>query len=248
MATVDHSNNYIFLHDIHAGYKGIKILNNINLNIKKGSITAIIGPSGAGKTTLFKIILGLLRPSNGKITIDGVSPTVFNKKHGKIGYIPQNLGLIKNLTVKSNILLGALGRTSNIASLLNLFSIEDHEMCEEILNSLEIKSKENQKITSLSGGQKKRVAIARAFMNKPDLLIADEFLSELDDLNIKKVMNLVKNKAKETNMTVILVEHDIGTALKYTDQIVLVKDGEIKGVFESNQVEPSILDEVFYNE
>jgi phosphonate transport system ATP-binding protein len=205
-------------------------LKGINLSIDRGTNYAIVGQSGSGKSTLLKLMNGMMISSNGTIKIDYVVPDMNDKKFKKmmhtIGYIPQSLGLIKNITVIENILIGALPRLSKIQSLFKRFPEHEIQEAKRILKLVALSGKENRKVYMLSGGEKRRVAIARALMQKPTILLADEIVSELDHVTAHEIMDLIADAQKQMNLTAIMVHHDIQLALEYANRVAVIKDGE----------------------
>ena len=219
-------------------------LEGINLSIDRGTNYAIIGQSGSGKTTLLKLMNGMMIPSKGTIKIDYVSPNMNDKKFKNmmhtIGYIPQSLGLVKNITVLENTLLGALPRLSKIQSLLKRFPDNEIQEAKRILKQVGLSGKENRKAYMLSGGEKRRVAIARALMQKPTILLADEIVSELDNVTAHEIMDLVADAQKQMNLTAIMVHHDMQLALEYANRVAVIKEG--KKVLEIGVEGDSIVD------
>ena len=205
-------------------------LKGINLSIDRGTNYAIVGQSGSGKSTLLKLMNGMMISSNGTIKIDYVVPDMNDKKFKKmmhtIGYIPQSLGLIKNITVIENILIGALPRLSKIQSLFKRFPEHEIQEAKKILKLVALSGKENRKVYMLSGGEKRRVAIARALMQKPTILLADEIVSELDHVTAHEIMDLIADAQKQMNLTAIMVHHDMQLALEYANRVAVIKDGE----------------------
>ena len=205
-------------------------LKGINLSIDRGTNYAIVGQSGSGKSTLLKLMNGMMISSNGTIKIDYVVPDMNDKKFKKmmhtIGYIPQSLGLIKNITVIENILIGALPRLSKIQSLFKRFPKHEIQEAKRILKLVALSGKENRKVYMLSGGEKRRVAIARALMQKPTILLADEIVSELDHVTAHEIMDLIADAQKQMNLTAIMVHHDMQLALEYANRVAVIKDGE----------------------
>ena len=205
-------------------------LKGINLSIDRGTNYAIVGKSGSGKSTLLKLMNGMMIPSKGIIKVDYQTPNMKNKKFKimmhKIGYIPQSLGLIKNLTVLENILVGALPRLGKVQSLFKMFPEEEITEAKKILKLVGLSGKEDRKAYMLSGGEKRRVAIARAFMQKPTILLADEIVSELDHVTAREIMNLIADAQKRMNLTAIMVHHDMQLALEYANKVAVIKDGE----------------------
>ncbi len=205
-------------------------LKGINLSIDRGTNYAIVGQSGSGKSTLLKLMNGMMISSNGTIKIDYVVPDMNDKKFKKmmhtIGYIPQSLGLIKNITVIENILIGALPRLSKTQSLFKRFPEHEIQEAKRILKLVALSGKENRKVYMLSGGEKRRVAIARALMQKPTILLADEIVSELDHVTAHEIMDLIADAQKRMNLTAIMVHHDMQLALEYANRVAVIKDGE----------------------
>ncbi|MBA4452614.1 MAG: ATP-binding cassette domain-containing protein [Nitrosopumilaceae archaeon] len=205
-------------------------LKGINLSIDRGTNYAIVGKSGSGKSTLLKLMNGMMIPSKGIIKVDYQTPNMKNKKFKvmmhKIGYIPQSLGLIKNITVLENILVGALPRLGTVQSLFKIFPEDEIQEAKKILKLVGLSGKEDRKAYMLSGGEKRRVAIARAFMQKPTILLADEIVSELDHVTAREIMNLIADAQKRMNLTAIMVHHDMQLALEYANRVAVIKDGE----------------------
>ncbi len=204
-------------------------LEGINISIDRGTNYAIIGQSGSGKSTLLKLMNGMMIPSKGTIKIDYVSPNMNNKKFKNmmhtIGYIPQSLGLIKNITVLENTLIGALPRLTKLQSLLKKFPEHEIKEAKRILNLVGLSGKEDRKAYMISGGEKRRVAIARALMQKPTILLADEIVSELDYVTAHEIMDLIAEAQKRMNLTAIMVHHDMQLALEYANRVAVIKEG-----------------------
>ncbi len=205
-------------------------LQGINISIDRGTNYAIVGQSGSGKSTLLKLMNGMMTPSKGTIKVDYQTPNVNNKKFKsmmhKIGYIPQSLGLIKNLTVLENTLIGSLPRLSKFQSMFKIFPEEEVQEAKKILSQVGLGGKEERKAYMLSGGEKRRVAIARAFMQKPTILLADEIVSELDHVTAREIMNLIADAQKRLNLTAIMVHHDMQLALEYANRVAVIKEGQ----------------------
>ena len=205
-------------------------LEGVNLSIDRGTNYAIVGQSGSGKSTLLKLMNGMMTPSKGAIKIDYQTPIMNNKKFKKmmhtIGYIPQSLGLVKNVSVLDNILIGALPRLNRIQSILKQFPEHEIQEAKRILKLVGLSGKESRKAYMLSGGEKRRVAIARALMQKPTILLADEIVSELDHVTSREIMNLVLDAQKKMNLTAIMVHHDMKLALEFANRVAVIKEGQ----------------------
>jgi phosphonate transport system ATP-binding protein len=224
------TNKIIQMNDVWTSYDSKNFaLEGINLSIDRGTNYAIVGQSGSGKSTLLKLMNGMMIPSKGTIKIDYVTPNMNDKKFKKmmhsIGYIPQSLGLVKNLTVLENILIGALPRLNTIQSLLKKFPQNEIKEAKRIISLVGLSGKEERKAYMLSGGEKRRVAIARALMQKPTILLADEIVSELDHVTAREIMNLIADAQKRMNLTAIMVHHDMQLALEYANRVAVIKEG-----------------------
>jgi len=206
------------------------VLKDIRMSVDRGSNYAIVGQSGSGKSTLLRLINGMMNPSKGKIMVDYQTPNTSDKKFKslmhKIGYIPQNLGLIKNSTVLENILIGALPRVGGFNSFFKRFSDLEIDNAKKILKQVGLQDKENRKIYMLSGGEKRRVAIARALVQKPEIILADEIVSELDHVTAREIMDVLAEAQATMNLTAIMVHHDLQLALEYADRVAVIKEGE----------------------
>ncbi len=221
----------IQMNDVWASYDAKNYsLKEITLSIERGANYAIVGQSGSGKSTLLKLINGMMNPSKGQIKVDYQTPNMnkkqFRKKMSKIGYIPQSLGLVKNISVLENVLIGALPRIGKLNSFLKNFPEHEIDDAKKIIKLVGLKGKENRKTYMLSGGEKRRVAIARALMQKPDLLLADEIVSELDQVTTKEIMDLIADAQKRLNLTAVMVHHDMKIALEYANRVAVIKEGQ----------------------
>jgi len=219
------------MNDISASYDSKNyVLKDIRMSVDRGSNYAIVGQSGSGKSTLLRLINGMMNPSKGKIMVDYQIPSTSDKKFKslmhKIGYIPQNLGLIKNSTVLENILIGALPRVGGFNSFFKRFSDLEIDDAKKILKQVGLQDKENRKIYMLSGGEKRRVAIARALVQKPEIILADEIVSELDHVTAREIMDVLAEAQATMNLTAIMVHHDLQLALEYADRVAVIKEGE----------------------
>jgi len=219
------------MNDISASYDSKNyVLKDIRMSVDRGSNYAIVGQSGSGKSTLLRLINGMMNPSKGKIMVDYQTPNTSDKKFKslmhKIGYIPQNLGLIKNSTVLENILIGALPRVGGFNSFFKRFSDLEIDDAKKILKQVGLEGKAERKVYMLSGGEKRRVAIARALVQKPEIILADEIVSELDHVTAREIMDVLAEAQATMNLTAIMVHHDLQLALEYADRVAVIKEGE----------------------
>ncbi len=213
---------------------------NIDLHIKKGESVVIIGSSGSGKSTLLKCINRLIEPTSGKVFID--TEDIINcpikkaeKIRGKIGMIFQNFNLIERETVFNNVLNGRLRFNSSLKTVLGRFSKEDYSIAEENIERAGLYEYKNERVSNLSGGQKQRVAIARALSQEPDIILADEPVSNLDPKLMKEVMDLLKSICVEKGITLFSSLHFLDFAKRYGSRIIGMRNGGI--VFDGNPEE-----------
>ena len=225
------TNKIIQMNDVWTSYDSKNFaLSGVSLSIERGTNYAIVGQSGSGKSTLLKLMNGMMTPSKGTIKMDYQTPNMNNKTFKKmmhtIGYIPQSLGLVKNISVLDNILIGALPRLSMMQSILKQFPKHEIQEAKRILKLVGLSGKESRKAYMISGGEKRRVAIARALMQKPTILLADEIVSELDHVTAREIMDLILDAQKKMNLTAIMVHHDMTLALEYANRVAVIKEGE----------------------
>jgi putative ABC transport system ATP-binding protein len=199
-------------------------LNDINLNIKTGEFVGIMGPSGAGKTTLLNIIATIDRPTGGTVTIDGTDIVKMNEtqlasfRRNKLGFIFQDFNLLDSLTLKENIVLPlALSKTP---------TTEIEERVSEAAFTLGIEDILNKYPYEVSGGQKQRTAAARAIIQKPSLILADEPTGALDSKSSAELLQCLTDLNENRKATIMLVTHD-AFAASYCKRIVFIKDGSL---------------------
>ena len=196
--------------NLKIGYSPDSILGEIdNLEIEQGEIVSIVGESGIGKTTFLKSIARLVNPISGTLKVfdtEGVSA------RGVIGYIPQKLGLIKHETVYSNVLEGAICNESILRSISGFHEEKVIAKVKETIELMNLSDKIDEPVKRLSGGQQRRVAIARTIAQGPKLILADEFLRELDDKTVENVWKSMLEYVTSNNTTLVIVEHNIERA------------------------------------
>ena len=215
------------LKNLSIGYDSKKpILENINLEIEKGEIVALVGPSGSGKTTLVKTIASIIPEISGEICILGEC-CADCLPSGNIGYIPQRLGLVNNKTVMENVIFGNFHKMNFLDVLLSSPSDEIISEAMTILNSLEISQKANEQVKFLSGGERKRVAVARTLLQKPKIILADEFLGELDDETSISVGFKMFNYVKKNGSSIVFVDHNPSRAMGVSDKIFKVCEKKV---------------------
>lgn len=214
----------IRVENIYKSFGDLQVLKGVHLSVKKGEIVAIVGKSGAGKTTLLQIIGTLDRPAKGKVLIDGKDVFALNDKqlaafrNRHIGFIFQFHQLLPEFTALENVCIPAMIAHEKESSY--------KPRAEKLLCDLGLTDRMNHKPNQLSGGEKQRVAAARALMMSPDIILADEPTGSLDEKNKKELADLLLQLRKEYGQTILLVTHDKELAA-IADRIIEIKDGVI---------------------
>ena len=203
---------------------GFHAVKNVDLKIDKGDIFGIIGLSGAGKSSLIRLLNRLEEPTSGKIVIDGVDITSLSKnqlleKRKKIGMIFQHFNLLSSRTVGENVAFAL--------EIANWDKNKIKERVRELLEVVELSDKIDYYPNQLSGGQKQRVAIARALANNPNILLSDEATSALDPKTTKAILELIKNIQKKFGLTVIMITHQMEVIKEICNKVAVMADGKI---------------------
>ena len=200
-----------------------KIFEDLNLSLNKGEILGLLGPNGVGKSTIFNIIIGLIRPNYGSIFINSKNvtndPIYFRTKEYKIGYVPQHGGYFHDLTLREN-----LNAISEIV-------IKDKKIRDERVNLLiskfELDSLQNIKAEFLSGGQKKRLVISLSLLSNPKILLLDEPFAALDIMTIKNLQQIIVDLQTQSNISIILCDHQARDLLSCVDLAIVLSNGKV---------------------
>ncbi len=235
----------LVLRGVTAGYRrGRPILRDLDLAVPRGECWAVLGPSGSGKTTLIRVILGVLRPERGTVRLQPGEPNGTGRAGG-IGYIPQNLGLVRHRSVRENVLLGCLDRLGSWRALTGRFPEAEAEAADEALRRVGLGGRGGERIERLSGGERRRVAVARALLQRPRLLLADEFLAEVDRVAAAEIVALLRQLRRDTGMTLLFVDHDVENACRIADRVVVLAGGRKVRELSAGEVDPSRVGELF---
>ncbi|MDD3394699.1 MAG: ABC transporter ATP-binding protein [Clostridia bacterium] len=216
------------------GKEQIQALDGISLNIRQGEVCCLLGKSGSGKSTLLNLIAGLEKPSTGEI--------IFNKKHIErmnedqlanfrqkyVGFVFQSYNLLPTLTAMENVTLPLIFK--------NVPLKERNERAMEMLKAVGLEERAYHKPHEMSGGQQQRVSIARAFINSPQVVFADEPTGNLDTRTTFEMMDLITALAKQNNQTLVIVTHDLELS-DYADRIVMLSDGKVERIEEKTRIE-----------
>jgi phosphonate transport system ATP-binding protein len=214
---------------------GTQALKNVSFEVADGEFLAVIGLSGSGKSTLLRCINRLIEPTSGKIYWNGQDITAasgndIRKIRRQIGMVFQQFNLVKRSSVFTNVLTGRLGYTNTLTSLLHLFSAEDRAMAVSSLEQVGLVEKAHVRADSLSGGQQQRVGIARALMQNPTLILADEPVASLDPVLAHSILKYLEQLNKERGITVLCSLHFLDLVHRYATRAIALKDGNL--VFE----------------
>jgi len=210
-------------------------LQDVSFEVADGEFLAIIGLSGSGKSTLLRCINRLVEPTSGKIYLDGEDLTAasgagIRRLRRKIGMVFQQFNLVKRSSVYTNVLSGRLGYVNTFASLLHLFSAADRARALACLEQVGLSEKAFVRADSLSGGQQQRVGIARALMQEPKLILADEPVASLDPVLAHSILKYLELLNKERGITVLCSLHYLDLVHRYATRAIALKDGQL--VFE----------------
>lgn len=211
---------------------GKPVLQHIDLDIHAGEVVAIIGPSGTGKSTLIRCINRLVQPSAGEIRFEGldlaqVRGASLRHARRQIGMVFQEYNLVERLSVMENILSGRLGYLSAWQAWLRRYPQPDLEQAFELLRKVGLSGFERQRADSLSGGQRQRVGIARAVMQNPKLLLADEPTSSLDPKTSVEIMQLLVEMGQNLGIPILINMHDVTLAKKFATRVVGMSAGRV---------------------
>jgi phosphonate transport system ATP-binding protein len=232
---------------------GLKALHGVSLTVDRPMVVAIIGSSGAGKSTLIRCINRLVEPTAGRVVLNGTEITGLGRRglrkaRRRIGMIFQEYNLVERLTVMENVLSGRLGYVSFWRAYRRHYPPDDVAAAFEILDRVGLEGRENARADALSGGQRQRVGIARALMQRPDLLLVDEPTASLDPKTSRQIMRLIVELAHERDTPVLINIHDVALAQTFADHIVGLRDGRIVFEDDSDRLTPAVLTEIYGEE
>ncbi len=211
------------LEKISVNFGKRKILEDLSLNLNQGEILGLLGPNGVGKSTIFNIIIGLLKPDYGSVFIERENvtedPIFYRTKNYKIGYVPQHGGYFQNLTLRENL------------KAISEIVIEDKKLRDEKINLLiskfELEPLQNIKAEFLSGGQKKRLVISLALLSNPKILLLDEPFAALDIMTIKNLQQIIVDLQIQNNISIILCDHQARDLLTCVDLAIVLSNGRV---------------------
>jgi phosphonate transport system ATP-binding protein len=211
---------------------GTRALTDVSFEVQDGEFLAVIGLSGSGKSTLLRCINRLIEPTSGKIIWNDMDVTAapaseLRNIRRQIGMVFQQFNLVKRSSVLTNVLSGRLGYVSPYQSMFNYFSPADHQRAMENLDQLGLADKAHVRADSLSGGQQQRVGIARALMQEPKLVLADEPVASLDPVLAHSILKYLEQMNKDRKITVLCSLHFLDLVHRYATRAIALKDGQL---------------------
>ena len=234
-------------------HTGDLAINGVDLKVEKGQVMALIGPSGAGKSTLIRCINRLENPTSGEIWLNGEN--IVKMRSGKLrrarrnmGMIFQEYALVERLTVMENVLSGRLGYVGFWRSFLRKFPQSDINAAFGLLEKVGLDTMVNKRADELSGGQRQRVGIARALIQKPEILLVDEPTASLDPKTSRQIMRLITELCEENQLAAIINIHDVALAQMYAERIVGLREGSIVYDGPPDDLKPDVLTEIYGKE
>lgn len=207
--------------DLRKRYGQREVVRGIHLEVLQGEVVGLLGPNGAGKTTTFYMLVGIISPTKGKVFLDGKEITFLSlPKRAKLGisYLPQENSIFKKLTVEENLLI--------ILEYTKLSKKEQKERAEELMEELGISKLAKQKASYLSGGERRRLEIARCLILSPKFILLDEPFAGIDPIAIDDIQKIIM-RLKEKNIGVLISDHNVRETLRICDRAYLVYDGQV---------------------
>jgi lipopolysaccharide export system ATP-binding protein len=202
-------------------YSKRKVVNGVSIYLDSGEIVGLLGPNGAGKTTTFYMITGLISPNGGKVLLDETDITrlpMYRRARKGIGYLPQEASIFRKLTVAENIMA--------ILEYMPMSRKERKDRLAELLKDLDVEHIADSKGYNLSGGERRRVEIARALVTEPKFILLDEPFSGIDPITVEEIQKII-HRLKEKGLGILVTDHNVRETLSITDRAYIIYEGEI---------------------
>jgi lipopolysaccharide export system ATP-binding protein len=203
-------------------YDGRAVVNGVDIEVKRGEIVGLLGPNGAGKTTTFYMIVGLVRPNGGEVVFDGANATnapMYKRARLGMGYLPQEESIFRKLTVRENIL--AVMETQPFSKK------ERIEQCDALMEKFGIEHVADNLALTLSGGEKRRLTIARSLVTEPKLLMLDEPFSGVDPIAVSEIQGIIR-MLRQAGLAILITDHNVRETLNIVDRAYLIFEGQVK--------------------
>ena len=221
--------NGLIVNKISKSFDNKPIVRDLSLNIKRGEIVGLLGPNGAGKTTTFYMIVGLVKPDTGSIILDKIDVSdlpIYIRGERGISYLPQEPSIFRGMNVEDNIM--------SIIEIIEKDKSKHIIILENLLNEFDIAHVRKSKSIVLSGGERRRLEIARTLASNPSYLLLDEPLTGIDPVSIEEIKIIIK-KLKRKNIGILITDHNVRETLKIVDRVYIVNEGTI--FFEGNPID-----------
>ncbi len=211
----------LLINKVSKSYGNKQVVRDISISIKRGEIVGLLGPNGAGKTTTFYMIVGLVKPDSGSILLDKIDITkspIYTRGIKGIGYLPQEPSIFRGMNVEDNLL--------SIIEVVEKDKKKHQIILEGLLNEFNINHVKKSKSIVLSGGERRRLEIARTLASRPKFLLLDEPLTGIDPVSIEEIKSIIKTLTKK-NIGVLITDHNVRETLKIVDKVYIVNEGKV---------------------
>lgn len=202
-------------------YKGRRVVDGVSLHVNTGEIVGLLGPNGAGKTTSFRMAVGLITPDAGKVSIEGKDSTklpMFKRARLGMGYLPQDTSAFRQMTVRDNLIA--------VLEAMPYNSKKRSQEAARLLDELELSHLAKSRADTLSGGERRRLELARALATQPKILLLDEPFAGVDPINVEEIQSLIA-KLREQGLGVLITDHSVRETLQITDRAYIIHQGQI---------------------
>jgi phosphonate transport system ATP-binding protein len=232
----------LVVEDLTKEYGATTALDEVSFEVPDGAFAVVLGESGAGKSTLLRILNGLTTPTGGSVYLDGEEIT---DSRSDVAMVFQQHNLVEEMTAFGNALTGSLNRTGLVRSLGQWQSRADKDLALEALETVGLLDEAEQRAGSMSGGQQQRVGIARALVQQPDLMLADEPVASLDPASAETVMRYLLSAAEERDLTTLASLHQVNIARQFGERFIALKDGELVFSGSREDLTPTVLEDIY---
>ncbi|MCP5023303.1 MAG: LPS export ABC transporter ATP-binding protein [bacterium] len=218
---MSHPDSFLEVTGLVKAYKGRRVVDGVSLNVNTGEIVGLLGPNGAGKTTSFRMVVGLITPDVGKVIIEGKDGTklpMFKRARLGMGYLPQDTSAFRQMTVRDNLIAVLEAMPYNRKT--------RNKETARLLDELELSHLAKSRADTLSGGERRRLELARALATQPEILLLDEPFAGVDPINVEEIQSLIA-KLREQGLGVLITDHSVRETLQITDRAYIIHQGQI---------------------
>ena len=204
-------------------YGSRRVVDGVDFEVERGEIVGLLGPNGAGKTTSFRMTCGMIEPNAGKVTLGGTDVTrwpMFRRaRDGHMGYLAQESSVFRKLSVEKNLL--------GVMEMLGMTRKQRRRRCDELLEHFDITRLRKAQASSLSGGERRRLEIARALVSDPQIILLDEPFTGIDPVTIASIQNIIRRLREEQNIAILITDHQVRETLQITDRSYVIRTGQV---------------------